>query len=144
MRAAPLLIIGLMLASAATAAPAQQARPAGTRNYDPSTVETVKGEVLGVDHVASPRARSGGVHLTIKTDSETISVHLGPAWYVDAQKPLLQKGDHVEVEGSRVSVDGKPAIIARQVQKDGQTLMLRNTAGVPVWAGRGGRARQQK
>jgi len=26
-----------------------------------------------------------GVHLMLKTDKETISVHLGPVWYIDAR-----------------------------------------------------------
>lgn len=114
-----------------------QARGAGARIYDPHTVATVSGEVVDVEHVASAKGRSGGVHVMLKTAGETIPVHLGPAWYVDEQKVHVGRGDHVEVEGSRVSFEGKPAIIARQVKKDGQTLTLRNEAGVPVWAGRG-------
>jgi hypothetical protein len=116
---------------------AQRTRGAGARAYDPRTVETVSGEVVGVEDVAPTKGRSGGVHVTLKTDSGSIPVHLGPAWYVDKQKLQVRQGDHVEVEGSRVSFAGKPAIIARQVKKDGETLILRNEAGVPAWAGRG-------
>ena len=111
---------------------------AGTRNYDPSTVQTVSGEVTSVDRVPSPSGKGGGVHLTLKTERETIAVHLGPAWYIDEQKMRLKNGDHIEVEGSRVSVEGKPALIARQVKRDGESLTLRNAAGVPAWAGHGG------
>ena len=107
--------------------------------YDARTVETVTGEVVGVEHVAAGHGRSGGVHLTLKTDRETLDVHLGPAWYVDEQAVKIGRGDRVEAEGSRVSIDGKPVIIARQVKKGGDTLTLRNESGVPVWAGHGGR-----
>jgi hypothetical protein len=103
----------------------------------------VKGHIVSVDHVASGHGRSGGVHVTLATDTDTVAVHLGPAWYIDAQTPRLEKDDHVEVEGSRVAIDGKPAIIARQVRKNGQTLTLRNADGVPAWAGHGRRGRPQ-
>jgi hypothetical protein len=78
------------------------------------------------------------VHLTLKTDKETIGVHLGPASYVDKQKVHVARGDKIEVEGSRVTYEGKPAIVARQIKKGEETLTLRDASGVPAWAGRGG------
>jgi DNA helicase TIP49 (TBP-interacting protein) len=135
-------ILGSIAASSLAQGP--HGRGAGTRIYDSRTVETVNGEVVSVDRIAPANGRSGGVHLTLKTDRETIPVHLGPAWYVDAQKVRVERGDHVEVEGSRVSVEGKPAIIAREVKKGGQTLTLRNAAGVPAWAGRGAGRRRSR
>jgi hypothetical protein len=116
----------------------QPGRGPGGRGYDPSTVETVSGQVVAVEHVPAGKGRSGGVHFTLKTDRETLPVHLGPAWYLDKQKVRVERHDHVEVEGSRISFEGKPAIIARQVKKGGATLILRNEAGIPAWAGRGG------
>ena len=112
-------------------------RGAGRRIYDPRTQETVHGEVVDVERIPSTKGRIGGVHLVVRTDKETIPIHLGPAWYVDKQKVQVERGDHVEVEGSRVAPDGKAVIIARQVKKGGDVLTLRNEAGVPVWAGRG-------
>lgn len=76
--------------------------------------------------------------MTVKTDKEKVTVHLGPAWYVDAHPPRLESGDEMEVEGSRVSIDGKPALVAREVRKGGEVLALRNDAGIPAWAGYGG------
>ena len=136
-----LLVFGLtMLGGIVPSGHAQSppGRAAGGGGYDPSTVETVRGEVVGVEHIAAAKGRSGGVHLMLKTDRETVPVHLGPAWYVDKQNVHVERGDRVEVTGSRVSFAGKPAIIARQVTKGGKTLTLRNEAGVPAWAGRGG------
>ena len=110
---------------------------AGARTYDARTVETLAGEVVDVERVPPAQGRAGGVHVVLKTDRESIPVHLGPAWYVDREEVQLRRGDHVQVEGSRVTFEGKPAIIAREVKKDGRTLTLRDAAGVPAWAGRG-------
>ena len=43
--------------------------------------------------------------------------------------------DSVEIKGSRVTFEGKPAIIAAEVKKGGETLTLRDDAGLPVWSG---------
>jgi hypothetical protein len=40
---------------------------------------------------------SQGVHLVLKTDREQISVHLGPAWYLDNQEPTSQAKDKIEI-----------------------------------------------
>jgi hypothetical protein len=109
------------------------------RMYNPATVETVSGTVESVNKFTSGKGMSYGVHFTLKTDKETIPVHLGPSWYVEQQEIKPAAGDKVEVTGSRVTYQDKPAIIAGQVKKDGKTLQLRDANGVPAWAGKGRR-----
>ena len=108
------------------------------RNYDPKTVETVQGKVLSVEKV---QQRGGGVHLMLQTHKETISVHLGPSWYIDKQTPKIDTNDTITVTGSRVTIAGKPAIIAAQVKKGNEVLKLRDDNGVPAWS-RGRRGTQ--
>ena len=110
------------------------------RNYDPKTVETTQGKVLSMEKTPS-KGRGYGVHLTLQTEKETISVHLGPAWYIDKQTPKIEANDTITVIGSRVTIDGKPAIIAAQVKKGNEILKLRDENGIPAWrgAGRGNR-----
>ncbi len=107
--------------------------------YDPKTVETVSGTVESVKMFTPMKGMSRGVHLMVKTDKETLDVHLGPSWYVDKQKVRFEANDAVEVRGSRVTFNGKAAIIAAEVKKGGETLKLRDDNGVPVWARRGRR-----
>jgi hypothetical protein len=105
------------------------------RLYDPKTVETVTGEIEKVERVAPMKGMSTGVHLLLKTDKETLSVHLGPAWYIDNQELQVAPKDRVEVRGSRVTVDGKPALIAAELTRGDEVLRLRDDNGVPVWSG---------
>jgi hypothetical protein len=105
------------------------------RLYDPKTVETIGGEVVKLDRVTPIRGMSGGVHLIVKTDKEEVSVHLGPLWYLENQDVKIEPKDKVEIRGSRVTVQGKPAIIAAEVKKGDETLSLRDEAGVPAWSG---------
>lgn len=105
------------------------------RMYDPKTVETISGEITAVDRITPAKGMSGGVHMTVKSDKETISVHLGPGFYIENQDVKLQAKDKVEVKGSRISFGGKPAIIAAEVKKGDEVLKLRDDAGFPVWSG---------
>ncbi|MDD5642389.1 MAG: DNA-binding protein [Syntrophales bacterium] len=109
------------------------------RIYNPQTVETLSGEVVSVEKFMPGRGMSYGVHFTLKTDKETIPVHLGPSWYLDKQDIKIVPKDQVQVTGSRVTFEGKPAIIAAEVKKGDKVLKLRDQAGVPVWAGQGRR-----
>ncbi len=102
--------------------------------YNPQTVETLAGEVVSVETIGGGR-RLHGVHLTLKTDKETIPVHLGPSWYLDKQGLKLAPKDQVEITGSRVDFQGKPTIIAAEIKKGDKVLKLRDQSGLPVWAG---------
>ncbi len=106
------------------------------RMYDPKTVESVSGEVQSVDRITPRKGMSYGVHLSVKTDKgETISVHLGPAWYIENQDVKIQPKDKIEVKGSKINFGGKPALIAAEIKKGDQVLKLRDDSGVPVWSG---------
>jgi hypothetical protein len=106
------------------------------RMFNPKTVETLSGEVVSVDKFTPNKGMSYGVHFTLKTEKATIPVHLGPSWYIE-KHVIIAAGDKVEVTGSRIMYQGKPAIIAAEVKKGDQVLMLRDAAGIPAWAGQG-------
>ena len=93
----------------------------------------VTGEVLAVDKVAYGRGRVHGVHLLLKTAKGKLSVHLGPSWFVDSQRMKVAPHDVVKVAGSRVTYDGKPALIATVIRKGNERLRLRTDRGTPLW-----------
>jgi hypothetical protein len=57
----------------------------------------------------------GGLHLVVKTEMETLEVHLGPTGYLSEQKVVIASGDAVEILGS---------------------WTLRDASGRPMWSGR--------
>jgi hypothetical protein len=109
------------------------------RMYSPKTVETISGEVVSIDKITPMKGMSYGIHLTVKTNKETISVHLGPGWYIESQDIKIMPNDKVKVKGSRITFEGKPAIIAAEVKKGDQVLKLRDENGFPTWSGWRGR-----
>ena len=105
------------------------------RMYNAETVDTISGEVISVDKITPSKGMSYGVHLKVKAGEETISVHLGPGWYIENQSIIIEPGDKVEIKGSRITFDGKPAIIAGEVKKGDEILELRDDSGFPAWSG---------
>ncbi|MDI6853035.1 MAG: DNA-binding protein [Deltaproteobacteria bacterium] len=144
------VIMGLFLVTSATAQPGRGRSwggwgPGGSygRLYNPATVETLGGEVIKVDRYMPGRGMGYGVHLSLKTAAETIDVHLGPSWYVEQQGMAFAAGDKLQVTGSRITYQGKPAIIAAEVKKGDQVLKLRDAQGIPVWSGAGAGRRRR-
>ena len=105
------------------------------RMFDPKTVGTITGEVVRVELSALQKGMSPGVHLIIKTSKETIPVHLGPAWYLERQDIKIEPKETVEVTGSRIVFEGKPAIIASEAKTKDGIIRLRDENGFPVWSG---------
>jgi hypothetical protein len=103
------------------------------RMYNPEKVETLRGEIEKIDYFTERISMNRGVHIVLKTDKESISVHLGPPWYVHKLGIKLAPGDKVQVTGSRIIFNKKPAIMASEVRKGDNILKLRDESGAPAW-----------
>jgi DNA/RNA endonuclease YhcR with UshA esterase domain len=112
---------------------AAQGRRNRVTRYDPATEITVTGTIEAVQQVSRSGAW-GGTHLKLKTKDETLDVHLGPSKFVADKGFTFEKGDKVEVTGSKIKYDGKYALVARTVKKGDKTLTLRDASGVPLWS----------
>lgn len=139
-----LIIMGLLILLLAGVTPAQppgaggsQASHPGPALYDPQTVATVAGIVVAAPAAAPRSALPEPAHLTLKTDQGPLVVLLGPAWFIDQQGLKITALNHLEVTGSKISLQGKPAMVAGQIKKGDQILKLRNANGAPLWGGRG-------
>ena len=98
--------------------------------YNLETVETIKGQVLSVDSVGN------GVSLQVKTDEETIPVHLAPAWYIENQDIEINPNETVEIKGSRINFNGETAILAAQITSRDTIFQLRDENGFSLWGDR--------
>ena len=117
--------------------------------YDRSTVEAIQGEVVSVDSVKMSDSMlkmmgrgdgmgmmgtGSGIHVMLKSEKETIPVHLGPAWFVAKQDTKILVNDKIEVRGSRITYEEKPALCAAEVTKSTGMLKLRSKDGTPLWS----------
>jgi hypothetical protein len=127
--------VGLaVLVSMPAAAQKGAGAPKGLPRYDPKAEITVKGTVEEVKQYPSRRGWRTGQHVTLKTDTGTLDVPLGPTNWWKKNGVELVKGDSIEVTGSKSKVDGAEVLIAREVKKGEKTVTLRNAQGVPAWS----------
>lgn len=111
------------------------AGPAYRQQTSTAPQETISGVVTSLDKATSMRGRGAGIHLTLKTASGNVAVMLGPDWFLEKSSTKLVAGDTVEVRGTRVTSWDRPALVAAQVRRGNDILVLRDDKGVPGWAG---------
>ena len=107
-----------------------QGTNAGTPKYDSQTETTVKGTV---EELKLPAKANEIAHLIVKSGSETVDVYLCPKSFLDDMSLSFTKGEEIAVTGSKVKLDEADMVLAREVAKGNDTVMLRDPKGVPVW-----------
>jgi hypothetical protein len=100
--------------------------------YDLGTEAKMKGTVQDLKLPEKGKEKEGAL-LILKTADATVDVYLCPKSYLDDMGSTLAKGDEVNLTGSKVKQDGTDLILAREVVKGTDTLVLRDDKGKPVW-----------
>ncbi|MBK9017726.1 MAG: DNA-binding protein [Saprospiraceae bacterium] len=104
------------------------------RLFDAKTIVELNGTIEKIEKITPEKGMSTGVHLLVKTGkTETISVHLGPSWYLDNQELQFVVGDKISIKGSKITYQNAPAVIAMSVTRGEHVLMLREKNGAPKW-----------
>jgi DNA/RNA endonuclease YhcR with UshA esterase domain len=106
------------------------AQSAALPMYDMSSEVKVKGAVEDVKTAADST-----VHITLKSDKGLLDVAVAPEKFLKEMEITFAKGETIEVLGSRVSVDGNPLLLAREVTRNGDVMLMRDEKGKPVWDG---------
>jgi len=119
----------------APAAPAPPPKAPATKapEYDPKAEVTIKGVVEDF-HESKTRGDHPGLHLIVKTETETVEVHACPVRFMTELEFAIEKGDTITVVGSRPGAG--EIVVAREVTKGQTSLILRDKTGAPVWTGR--------
>ena len=121
----------IVLLVTATALWGQKSGSLGPK-YNLANETTIKGTVEDLKVV--PGAMEG-IHLVVKNETETILVHVAPEKFLKEMDSQFAKGDQVEVMGSKIKAeDGTDELLARQIVKSGNQLLLRDKKGTPIWA----------
>ena len=101
--------------------------------YDAGAVVTIRGTVEDF-HESQKRGDHPGLHLILKTETETVEVHACPVRFLKELEFPIEKGDELKVVGSRPGGGG--ILVAREITKGQTSLILRDEKGVPIWTGR--------
>lgn len=100
--------------------------------YDFGNEVKLKGTI---DEIKMVPGAYEGVHVMLKTASETILVHLAPEGFLKMLDFNVQKGDTLEVTGCKITGEFGPEILSREVTAGNNDITLRDKKGAPAWAG---------
>jgi hypothetical protein len=123
-----LILLCLLLLTAVAAA---QKPPAV--KYDPATETTLKGVVDDVKEVPNSYAGETGLHLMLKTEAGILEVQVAPVSFLKAMEITFAKGDELKIVGSKVTKDGNALVLARDITRGSNELVMRDKQGDPVW-----------
>ena len=105
---------------------------AGSPKYDLTTEAKLKVTVQDLKLPAKGNEKDAA-HLLAKSGDDTIDIYLCPKAFLDDMGATFAKGDEVTITGSKIKQDGSDLVLARQIVKGADTLMLRDEKGKPVW-----------
>src|SRR5262245_56863153 len=109
---------------------AQHAPGPGSPKYDAQTETKLQG---AVDDVRLPSNAKEIVYLVLKMGSDTtVEVYLCPKSFLDDMGVTFAKGDQITLTGSKVKQGDAELIVAREIIKGTDTLVLRDGKGKPV------------
>jgi len=104
----------------------------GPPKYDLHTETKMKGTVEEVK--LPPKGREKEVvHLLMKNGEDIVDLYFCPKSFMDDMGVSFSKGDEVAFTGSKVKYGGADLVLAREVVKGSDTLVLRDDKGNPVW-----------
>lgn len=128
-------VFALLLSGAAISLVSQEKIPL-TRvsyTYTPTSEQTMRGWVVETKDFECPVTGTMGSHITVKNETSSIEVHLAPASFMKQYEINIRKGDNVTVVGSKITYEGKSALIAKSVAIGNETYNFRDPSGKPLW-----------
>ena len=111
---------------------AQKDLEPGPPKYDSHT--EIKTRAIVEDVKFPPKGREKDViHVLVKSGTETLDVYLCPKSFLDDMGVSFSKADEIALTGSKVKQGEADLVLAREVVKGADTLVLRDEKGNPVW-----------
>jgi hypothetical protein len=134
MKTRPLVVLVLALGMASIPLlAAQKAEPKDVPKYDVAAEAKYNVTVDEVKDRDCPISGTMGSHLMVKLDGKVYEVHLAPTKFVKSYDAIFQKGDIVEIIGTKVKFQGVDAILARQITRGPDQFVFRDPKGNPIW-----------
>jgi hypothetical protein len=124
----------LLVIAVVCALPLVAQRPQQTNRpkYDITTESKMKATIEEVKLPAKGSEKEI-VHLLGKIGTDTFDVYLCPKAFLDDMGVSFSPGDEIVLTGSRTKQEEAELILAREVVRGNDTLVLRDEKGNPVW-----------
>jgi hypothetical protein len=142
-KAGTVLAGGLLFAVCGVAQSNAHAVPQGTtplQTYSVARESLLQGTVVA--YAASSSVAPFGAHVSVRTSSGLVDIHLGNGKLLSANQVTLNAGDAVSITGENIAYGQTTVFVARLVQKGAQSVALRSQHGVPLAVFTKGNAKQ--
>ena len=112
---------------------AQKPKETNRPKYDLSTESKMKATVQEV-RLPAKGSEKEIAHLLVKIGTDTFDVYLCPKTFLDDMGVNFNQGEEIVLTGSRIKQGESELILAREVVRGNDTLLLRDAKGNPVWS----------
>ncbi len=114
--------------------PGRHASASGATVYSPAAEVQLKAVVRDVREFVCPEGgHEMGAHLMVQTDRGVMEVHLLPSRLMRSRNVSFAPGDRITVVGSEVRVFDRHDVIAREILRDDEKIVLRDQQGNIVY-----------
>ena len=102
--------------------------------YDPATEVKVGGTIDEVKEFECPASGTMGYHISLKTGDGVVMVHVASSKFMKDYEINFEKGQHIDVVGSKVKLpNGEDGVLAREILRGQSTYAFRDKQGTPLW-----------
>jgi hypothetical protein len=112
---------------------ALEPRRESTPSYNTAAETKVAGVIQDVSEFFCPVSDDQGMHVLLKSDSGNLLIHVAPARFLRGQEIRFSPGQQLEVVGAQVKFQGRDSLLARQITRGNELIVLRDHSGKPVW-----------
>ncbi len=108
--------------------------PAPKVKYDPATETKVSGTIEDVQEFQCPVSGTIGFHISLRSGDRVQTVHVAASKFLRDYEIHFEKGEKIEVTGSRVKLDtGEEGILAKEIKRGQNIFAFRDKEGKPLW-----------
>jgi hypothetical protein len=125
-----IVVLSLVVLVAALVFAQTKAQP----KYNKSAEVKLKGTVEEVKDVPGTCCKDTCVHLMLRTDQGVFEIQVAPEAFLQDLEVKFEKGDKLDVVAAKVSKDGTDVYLAREIDRNGNVLVVRDNDGGPVWS----------
>lgn len=129
-----LIILSLLFFSFTQPQPTISTKKSDFPTFNPDIMESYQGTILNVQKLRLINRPAAVVQILLKTDQGTLTVEMGPEWFLDSQGITLSNRQHIMVKGSLAQAKNTKFLIASSFQTEKQEIQLRDEkTGKPLW-----------
>ncbi len=104
------------------------------KRFDAANISTMRATIKKVSTFTPEKNALPGLKLRVETGQDrSVIIYGGPQQHYLQQPIRFRKGDEITITGSQTTVNNKSVIMACEIRKGTDALMIRDLKGTPAW-----------